>query len=155
MPARAGRPGGLRHVAPVHLVQEPALGDDLVLCAARTDLPPSAAGSPTVGLPAVLAVVDALLRDPALGPALVARRCHLSLRSLHRLFADQPRTLAGHIRVRRLECARQALLRERPRPVASIAAEFCFSDASVFARAFREEYGHSPRACRDGAGRQP
>ncbi|MCD2197545.1 helix-turn-helix domain-containing protein [Actinomycetospora endophytica] len=121
---------------------------DLVLCAARTDLPASAAGAPAVGLPAVLAVVDAHLRDPALDPALVARRCHLSLRSLHRLFADAPRTLAGHIRLRRLEKAREALLCEPTRPVAAIAAEFCFSDASVFARAFRDEYGHSPRACR-------
>jgi AraC family transcriptional regulator, positive regulator of tynA and feaB len=123
---------------------------DLVLCAARTDLPPTATGPPTIGLTAVLAVVDAHLRDPALDPSLVARRCHLSLRTLHRLFADQPRTLAGHIRARRLEKAREALLTEPTRAVASIAAEFCFSDASVFARAFRDEYGHSPRACRAG-----
>jgi AraC-like DNA-binding protein len=121
---------------------------DLVLCAARTDLPPAAAGAPAVGLPAVLAVVDAHLRDPELDPAFVARRCHLSVRSLHRLFADAPHTLAGHIRRRRLERAREELLADPARAVASIAAEFCFSDASVFARAFRDEYGHSPRACR-------
>ena len=117
---------------------------DLVLAAARSDPPPVA----PAGLPHALAVVEAHLRDPDLGPGLVARGCHLSLRALHRLFADQPRGVAATIRFRRLETARRLLVREPRRSVGSIAAELCFSDASVFARAFREEYGRSPRDCR-------
>lgn len=121
---------------------------DLVLSAARSDAGPPPEPAPPTGLPAVLAVIDTHLRDPALDPGLLARRCHLSVRSLHRLFAGQPLSLAGTIRARRLAAARRALLRDPARSVAAVAAEFCFSDASVFARAFRQEYGHSPRACR-------
>lgn len=117
---------------------------DLVLAAARTDLSPAGPD----GLGQVLAFVETHLRDPDLGPGRVAHGCHLSLRALHRLFGDQPRGIAGTIRLRRLETARRLLVQEPTRSVASIAAELCFSDASVFARAFREEYGRSPRAYR-------
>ncbi|MBN9107229.1 MAG: helix-turn-helix domain-containing protein [Pseudonocardia sp.] len=67
------------------------------------------------------------------GPQPIARACHLSLRSLHRLLADQPRSLSRWIRHRRLERARTELVSVPDKPVV-VAARFCFSDPTVFAR---------------------
>lgn len=102
----------------------------------------------------VLDLIEARLDDPALCPEALARACHLSLRSLHRLFADQPRSLSRWIRHRRLERARAELVAVPDRPIAVVAARYCFSDPTVFARAFREEFGCSPRDFRHGAADQ-
>ncbi|ODU06472.1 MAG: hypothetical protein ABS81_04535 [Pseudonocardia sp. SCN 72-86] len=99
----------------------------------------------------VLDLIEVRLDDPVLCPETLARACHLSLRSLHRLFADQPRSLSRWIRHRRLERARTELVAVPDRPIAVVAARYCFSDPTVFARAFRDEFGCSPRDVRHGA----
>jgi AraC-like DNA-binding protein len=104
-----------------------------------------------VGLAEVLALIELRLDDPGLSPTAIAHACHVSLRSLHRLFADQPRSLARWIRYRRLERARVELATVPDRPIAVVAARYCFSEPTVFARAFRDEYGCSPRDYRHGA----
>jgi AraC family transcriptional regulator, positive regulator of tynA and feaB len=115
---------------------------DLVLTAV-THLTPDTA-PPGVLLRDVLDLIELRLGDPRLCPESIASECHVSLRSLHRLFADQPRSLARWIRYRRLERARTELLAFPDRPVAAVAARGCFTDATVFARAFRDEYGMTP-----------
>ncbi|GAY12929.1 helix-turn-helix domain-containing protein [Pseudonocardia sp. N23] len=102
----------------------------------------------------VLDLIELKLDDPGLCPGMIARACHLSLRSLYRLFADQPRSLARWIRHRRLEEARTDLVAFPDRPIAVVAARYCFSDPTVFARAFRDEYGCSPRDFRHGTQRR-
>jgi AraC-like DNA-binding protein len=120
---------------------------DLVLTAVAHQVParPQAA----VLLQDVLDLIELRLDDPALTPESLARACHVSLRSLHRLFADQPRSVARWIRFRRLEQARAELMAHPTRPVALIAATHGFADATSFARAFRAEFGLTPRDCRD------
>ena len=50
----------------------------------------------------------------------------------------------------RLQMARRQLRDPASRTsIAQMAEEFCFSDASAFARAFRREFGHSPKEARD------
>jgi AraC-like DNA-binding protein len=101
------------------------------------------------------AFVDRHLGDPALTPAAVAAAHHLSLRSLHRLFADGGRTVAATIRSRRLERCRHDLADPllAGQPVQVIAARWGFTDKAHFSRAFRAAYGCSPRAWRDAARR--
>ncbi|MFC4149718.1 helix-turn-helix domain-containing protein [Micromonospora mangrovi] len=101
------------------------------------------------------AFIDRHLGDAALTPATVAAAHHLSLRSLHRLFADGDLTVAATIRSRRLDRCRRdladPLLAELS--VRAVAARWGFADQAHFSRAFRAAYGCSPRAWRDAARR--
>ncbi|GAC57810.1 putative AraC family transcriptional regulator [Gordonia hirsuta DSM 44140 = NBRC 16056] len=91
----------------------------------------------------MLTSIDRHLTVPELGPAMLARLHHVSVRSVHRVFADSGETVMGTIRSRRLAGARRALT-DSGAAVSSIAQQWCFSDASHLARAFRDEYGLSP-----------
>ncbi|MFE2283713.1 helix-turn-helix domain-containing protein [Streptomyces sp. NPDC059443] len=86
------------------------------------------------------------LGDPDLTPQAVADRHGVSLRTLYNLYADQPLSVAAHIRQARLERACADL--ERPevsrQPVQMIALRWGFSSVSAFSRAFREVYGTTP-----------
>lgn len=96
----------------------------------------------------ILEFIELRLTDPALSPAGIAAGCHISVRTLHRLFADQPRSVTRWIRFRRLERARVELAAHPERPIAVVAAQSYFSSAPAFGRAFRGEYGMSPREFR-------
>ncbi|MFG2570773.1 helix-turn-helix domain-containing protein [Streptomyces sp. NPDC048567] len=109
----------------------------------------------------VSAFIDHHIGDPGLSPSLIAARHHLSLRSLHALFRDQPESVAATIRRRRLDGCRADLARPelRRQPIQAVAARWGFTDATVFSRAFRTAYGMAPRDYRaaalrpaDGAG---
>ncbi|GAB2900057.1 helix-turn-helix domain-containing protein [Streptomyces deserti] len=93
------------------------------------------------------AFIQQHLGEPDLSPGTIAAAHNISLRSLHRLFRDQGTTVAGWIRVRRLERCRRDLADPllRSRPVRAIAARWGFTDPARFSRAFRAAYGHSPK----------
>ncbi|SCL47742.1 transcriptional regulator, AraC family [Micromonospora citrea] len=99
----------------------------------------------------VRAFVERHLADPELGPQAVADAHHVSLRTLHRLFAAEEETVAGLIRRRRLDRCRRdlgdPLLRHHP--VARVARRWGFTDAAHFSRAFRAAYGTGPQAYRE------
>ncbi len=103
---------------------------------------------PTITVRQILEFIELRLTDPALSPAGIAAGCHISVRTLHRLFADQPRSVTRWIRFRRLERARVELAAHPERPIAVVAAQSYFSSAPAFGRAFRGEYGMSPREFR-------
>ncbi|MET7754295.1 helix-turn-helix domain-containing protein [Streptomyces sp. NPDC005389] len=90
--------------------------------------------------------IESNLGDPGLTPELIADRHNMSVRGLYRLFGDQPRTVAAHIRQSRLEHAHADLARGElsGQPVQTIAARWGFSSATGFSRAFREAYGMTP-----------
>ncbi|WP_426362483.1 helix-turn-helix domain-containing protein [Streptomyces sp. E-08] len=90
--------------------------------------------------------IESNLGDPGLTPEVIADRHHMSVRGLYRLFGDQPRTVAAHIRQSRLEHAHSDLARGElsGQPVQTIAARWGFPSATGFSRAFREAYGISP-----------
>ncbi|MFE2420979.1 helix-turn-helix domain-containing protein [Streptomyces hokutonensis] len=70
---------------------------------------------------------------------------NVSVRTLHRAFADGESVMA-HVRRRRLEGARRELgLPGSPYTVADIAARRQFADPSHFRRVYRGTYGQSPR----------
>ncbi|MGW2018479.1 AraC-like ligand-binding domain-containing protein [Streptomyces sp. NPDC001927] len=90
--------------------------------------------------------IETNLGDPSLTPQMIADRHNMSLRSLYALFADQPLTIAAHIRRSRLERAHTDLASRElsGQPVQAIAARWGFSSATRFSRAFREAYGITP-----------
>ncbi|MBB1245374.1 helix-turn-helix domain-containing protein [Streptomyces durbertensis] len=94
----------------------------------------------------IRAFIQQNLADPELCPALVASAHHISVRYLHRLFEDEPETVAQSIRRQRLAGARRDLADPAlmATPVCDIAARWGFRHHAVFTRAFREAFGMSP-----------
>jgi len=98
----------------------------------------------------VIRFVRAHLDDPRLSRAGIAHAHHVSVRTLDRLFADQPWSVSGLIRHERLEAVRRDLADPslRNRSVAALAARWCFFDAAHFSRVFRQHYGDPPSRTR-------
>jgi AraC-like DNA-binding protein len=114
-------------------------------------------GTPEARRHALLTTVQSFIQrqlgDPRLTPAMIAAAHHMSLRSLHQLFHDEGLTVAGWIRLRRLESCRRDLSDPAlaSRPVAAIAARWGFSSAGDFSRAFRAVHGLPPAEYRTSA----
>jgi AraC-like DNA-binding protein len=93
----------------------------------------------------IVGFVEARLSDRDITPAKVAAAHHMSLRRLHKLFEDQPLTVAALIRRRRLERCR-ADLAGTDRTVAAVAARWGFADPAHFSRLFKATYGYNAAA---------
>ncbi|MFI7454011.1 helix-turn-helix domain-containing protein [Nonomuraea sp. NPDC049714] len=93
----------------------------------------------------VLGYIEARLSDRDLAPARIAAAHHISVRRLHKLFEDQPLTVAALIRRRRLEQCRADLARS-DRTVAAVAARWGFADPAHFSRLFKATYGYNASA---------
>lgn len=105
----------------------------------------------------VYAFLDQHMDDPALDPGTVAAAHHISVRALHKLFENEPRSLAAWIRTARLDRCRRDLLDPAlaHRPVGAIAADHGLTNQAHFSRLFRDAYGCSPTELRRQALRQP
>lgn len=86
-------------------------------------------------------VVQGLL-DGEVTPEAAARAQGISLRSLHRLFADTDHTFSGFVRSVRLERARNDLM-TGALTVQSVASRWGYSDVSHFCREFKRVYGET------------
>lgn len=86
------------------------------------------------------------LDEPRLSPHDIAGAHHISVRYLHRLFADQDLTVAAWIRHQRLDRCRRDLTDPllHARPVHAIAAKWGFVRPADFTRVFRAAYGMPP-----------
>ncbi|MEV1048314.1 helix-turn-helix domain-containing protein [Streptomyces sp. NPDC049916] len=89
--------------------------------------------------------ISARLADRDLSPAKVAAAHHISVRRLHKLFEDQPLTVAALIRRERLARCHADLARSG-RTVAAVAAGWGFTDAAHFSRLFKATYGYNATA---------
>lgn len=98
---------------------------------------------------AALRLIDANLANPELGPQMLAKLLGCSRATLYRCFAEQDMPIAVAIRKRRLLWARE-MLRSAPAHVSigEIAVRCGYHDPAYFSRAFRQEYGFSPRDAR-------
>ena len=86
--------------------------------------------------------------DPQLTPAGIAGQLNISLRQLYRAFTGTM-SPAARIRHRRLEHAAELLISVTSQvQVDRVAAECGFASAEYFSRAFRRQFGMSPRAYR-------
>ncbi|WP_414463763.1 helix-turn-helix transcriptional regulator [Hyphomicrobium sp. DY-1] len=98
----------------------------------------------------MLQYVDRELQDTDLDPAKVASYFGVSVRYVHKLFAQQGLTLGAYIRAKRLEQVHFELTApgNQDQKIANIAKKWGFKDLSTFARAFREKYGCKPSEAR-------
>lgn len=104
--------------------------------------------------PRIQRFIDDHLSDPALRPAEIAAAADISVRHLHRLFANSGSTLGDCIRARRLEQCRNDLANPRLRDKTITDIAFCwgFSDSAHFSRSFRRQFGVCPRTFRAQTG---
>jgi AraC-like DNA-binding protein len=96
------------------------------------------------------------LSDPALSPTTVAAHFRMSTRYLHGLFAETGESFMRWVLGRRLAHCRKALSDPSlsSRSIADIAFSWGFQDLTHFGRAFKKEFGMTPREWRkEGAAR--
>lgn len=91
----------------------------------------------------VLEWIEEHLSDQELDPAQIAAAQHISVRQLHRLFAELGVTCRRHIVRRRLERVRAELV-ATDLPLAAIGTRWGFVDPAYLSKAFRAEYGFRP-----------
>jgi AraC family transcriptional activator of tynA and feaB len=93
--------------------------------------------------------VDAHVQSPDLTPRQMANHFNVSVRQLYRIVAEAGCTPAALIWRSRLERARALLAKSGARvPIIDIALSCGFKDGAHFSRAYRREFGHSPRSDR-------
>lgn len=136
----------------------PALGEsaaDLISTLVQAEFgQPWSVGNPTGVLRRqVQHHISAHHHDPDLDPTAIAGAVGLSLRSLHSLFDAESGTVMEQVRRHRLGAIRRDLADPRleGRSIGAIASTHGMVNASVFTRAFRVEFGLTPREFRKNA----
>lgn len=95
-------------------------------------------------------LVEQSLTDPLLTPTRIAQRTGISVRQLYRLFEEKGDSVCRYIQRTRLQWAATELrsVLTQTRSITDIAFACGFNDAAHFSRAFRKEFGVSPRQYR-------
>jgi AraC-like DNA-binding protein len=103
--------------------------------------------NPSLLLQAAFDEIDSSLADPCLTPTFVAMRLSVSVRYLHKLFAESGTSFGRHVLNRRLEGAKERLADPGwdRHSITDIAARHGICDPGYFARAFKQVYQMSPR----------
>lgn len=96
----------------------------------------------------LLSFINNNLTDSTLSPDSVCGALSISRSYLFKLLAAGGHTFSSYVREGRLKGCRSALLRHPQRPVSQIAASWGFVDVSTFNRAYRAEFGETPRQTR-------
>jgi AraC-like DNA-binding protein len=99
---------------------------------------------------AACTLIESELSRRDLKPSWVAERLHVSVRTLHRAFAETDEPMMVYVLRRRLEMARRDLLAEGGDrlSITDIAARWNFADLSHFTRAFKSRFNMTPSAIR-------
>lgn len=107
----------------------------------------------------VLAYIDRCCLDERLSAARIAAACGLSVRYLHQIFAGSEQSVMERVWSARLDRARRMLADPLPhrRSVSEVAYRSGFGSPAGFSRAFKRQFGVSPRAarCPPGQGGPP
>ncbi|CAH1673019.1 AraC family transcriptional regulator [Chelatococcus asaccharovorans] len=85
------------------------------------------------------------LYSPALGPEFLAQAAGLSRSTLYRVFASHGGVSSLITRERLNEAHRRLTSAGGPSAINALAYDLCFSDPSTFSRAFKRQFGYSPR----------
>ncbi len=121
----------------------------------RTDSLRSSTGAQTNILNRICQHIELCLGEHDLSRAAVAKHEGISARYVQKLFENAGQTFGHYLRLRRLERCRSELL--NPKYEHLSITEICyragFNDSAHFSRAFREQYGQSPRTYRKMAGK--
>ncbi|WP_233831614.1 acetamidase/formamidase family protein [Paraburkholderia sp. ZP32-5] len=102
----------------------------------------------------VCRTIEGSLADPELGLTSIAKEERVSPRYLQKLFEAVGQNFSTYLRSRRLERCRADLVNPlyEKLSIADICFRWGFNDPAYFSRAFREQYGASPRTFRHEAG---
>lgn len=89
--------------------------------------------------------------DSALSVSKIATELDMSISSLYRVFESEPMSLVQYIWYQRLELCHRDLsnIALRDRSIAQIAFDWGFINCAHFSRAFKKQYGCSPKNFRD------
>lgn len=122
---------------------------DLLVLAVQNDERTLTSGASSVRaahLTRIEQFIRAHLHDPELSPEHIAAGCGISTRYMHEIFRDTNQTVSQWVRDQRLAACRQDLSDPaNPRTIAEIAYARGFSDQAQFSRAFRRQFGVSPK----------
>ncbi len=89
------------------------------------------------------------LSQPQLTPDEVAQACRISTRYLHDLFQDTGTTFGRWLTVQRLQSAHDTLTQAHCKlSLANLAYQWGFTDQAHFSRAFKKQFGYSPKEVR-------
>ena len=107
----------------------------------------AASGATSPHLHRVSQIIETLLPDPGLNLRRLAGASGVSPRTIQKLFTEAGDTFGRYVRSRRLERCRNDLASplSAALSIAEICARWGFHDQAHFSRAFRKEYGLSPR----------
>jgi AraC-like DNA-binding protein len=131
---------------------ELALTEFLAICLAEGGAAADALGA-AAHLQRLCQTIETLLPDPDLSLRRVADEEGVSPRYVQKLFASADETFSHYLRTRRLERCRTDLA--SPQHARLSISEICFrwgfNGSAHFSRAFRDQYGQSPREFRQAA----
>ncbi len=116
--------------------------------------PRGAAATRRARLHRVRQTIESLLTDPELTLTRLAEVEGVSPRYLQKLFSSEGETFTHYIRLRRLERCKLDLVSPRhgDQSISSICFRWGFNGSAHFSRAFRQQYGVSPREFRQAGG---
>jgi len=137
---------------------ELAVTEFLVACLASETQPARGpAAVRAAQLHRVRQTIETLLADPDLSLRRAAEAEGVSPRYLQKLFASAGESFSGYVRLRRLERCRIDLLspRHAETSISTICFRWGFNGSAHFSRAFRRQYGVSPREYRRGGAVRP
>ncbi|MFT4089967.1 MAG: acetamidase/formamidase family protein [Asticcacaulis sp.] len=108
------------------------------------------AGARAMLLERVFQTIEMHLSDPELSLQKVAHEHGISMRYLQKLFETVDESFGHYIKRQRLERCRMDLLSplHAQKSISDILFQWGFNDSASFSRAFREQYGMSPREYR-------
>lgn len=94
--------------------------------------------------------IESRLSDFELTPDMIASELGTSKRTLHRIFAQQGRSIGRYIQERRLDkCAAEFETNADLQKISTVAFAWGFNDLSHFSRAFKTRFGVSPKGFRN------
>lgn len=113
-----------------------------------------AAGMRAALLERIFQTIEMRLSDPNLSYQQIASEHGISPRYLQKLFESNNDSFGHYVKVRRLERCRLDLRSPLhvQKSISDILFQWGFNDSASFSRAFREQYGVSPREFRKGLG---
>ncbi len=94
----------------------------------------------------LLEYIETHLSDPDLSPRSAAAELGISLRYVHKLFAEKSMTFCSYVTSKRLDQIRKDLSTDafRNEPIYAVAVRWGFEDPSAFNRIFKERFGVRP-----------
>lgn len=117
----------------------------LALSAPKDVVMSSSSSIQSVHLKRIEHYVHLHLESSTLTPAMVAAACHISVRYLHKLFAELPYSFSEWVKELRLKQANHILKTKSYVTIDEVAHRVGYSDQGYFARIYKQHFGYTPR----------